>query len=696
MRLFPLLLAWLIGYSSYGQSSHKINPKDITIVRDQWGVPHIYGKTDADCSYGLAWAFAEDNFDNLQTVILATKGMLGRVKGVDGAIVDFAMQLLKIDSIVNARFETDLSPKFRKVLDGYCQGINDYAANHKKEVIYKKAFPVTPKEIIKGYMLNTTLMAGLGMALKAVHENRITEFYNVNDRDKGSNAFAITPDRMADNKGYLLVNSHQPVEGPEAWYEAHVQSEEGWNMIGGTFAGGATLFIGTNQHLGWAHTNNYHSFGDIFKLEINPKNKKQYQYEGAWKDFETKKAKLVVKIAGIPIKVSRKAWHSVYGPVYHTKHGVYAFRFAGTTDIRSAEQWYKMNKATNLHEFQDALKMQSLALFNVIYNDNNGNAMLHSGGMVPLRDSTLNWKNPIQGNSDDYLWTKIVPYAKMPTILNPKCGYVYNSNNSPLYATDPAENWKDYFLGLQLFTYNRGERCAELFQQYDGQQLTEAILDSIKYDDAYSQNGSYKNRFQAMYTLDENKYPKIADAIQKIKHWNLRGNLENKDAALALVAHDYLRIKYKAPFGLLMIRAQRITEEDAVWALTKAKKFLLKTHKTLDVKLGDISRNIRGEVSYPADGLREVMRATDTKLHNKSKGIFRKTGGDCYIQIVRFSGKGPEVKTVNTFGSSSRENSPHYTDQMELFYKHEMKPMTFDKEEIFKNAKKVYSPELAP
>jgi len=192
-----------------------IDPQLITIARDTFGVPHIFAPTDAAAAYGLAWAHAEDDFEHIQHNLLAAKGMLGRAIGKKGALFDFALRFLSIDSLVETRYTQDLSPEFREVVAGYAQGINDYAAAHPKEVLLKKGFPIRPQEVISGYVLTTSLMAGLGMALKAVNENRIAEFYQAND--VGSNALAVAPEQMADGKGYLLINSHQPNEGRFAW-----------------------------------------------------------------------------------------------------------------------------------------------------------------------------------------------------------------------------------------------------------------------------------------------------------------------------------------------------------------------------------------------------------------------------------------------------------------------------------------------
>ncbi|MDX2001221.1 MAG: penicillin acylase family protein [Chitinophagales bacterium] len=680
------LIFFLFPFVSFGQT---IDASRITIARDSFGVPHIFAPTDAEVAYGLAWAHCEDNFRDIQLSFLPAKNMLGGVEGTDGVLFDFAMQFLSVDSLVEARYEKDLSPAFRKVLEGYVQGINAYAAAHSNEVLRKKSFPVTGQDIIKGYTMNTALMAGLGMALKAVKDNKIQEYYAPND--VGSNAVAVAPKKMVDGKGYLVINSHQPIEGRMAWYEAHLCSEEGWNIVGGLFPGGISIFVGSNERLGWAHTTNYHNFGDIYQLETNPANKKQYKYDGSWRDFTIKKAKLKVKLAGIKIPVKKKYQVCEYGPVLKTKQGYFAFRFPGYMDIKAAEQWFKMNKATDFATFQKAISMQSVPLFNIIYADADGNIMLHSGGKIPARNPKLDWTMPIKANTSAYKWDTILAYKQMPHVENPDCGYVFNANNTPLQCTGDECEWSGDFPGLQRFMYNRGDQFEYLLSKQEGP-FTEAYLKEVKYNTGYSANGTYMAHFKKMFELDTAKYPDIADAIQKLKHWNLQGGADNKDAALAMIVHDYLRLQADAPFALLMIRLKPVEEAELVEAIRWAKKFMLKTHGTIDIALGEVQRLIRGDKSFPADGLREVPRAQDAKLYDKKKGIYRIVGGDGYIQIARFGKNGAEISSVNAYGASDRKDSPHYTDQMEMFCNREYKQMPLDKATVLKNAERVYQP----
>ncbi|MDZ4847403.1 MAG: penicillin acylase family protein [Chitinophagales bacterium] len=672
--------------------SAQINPAKVTIARDSFGIPHIFGKTDAEVAYGLAWVHSEDDFKNIQYNILAGKNMLGRVLGKDGVLFDFGLQFLNISETVNAKYETDISPEYKKVLEGYAQGLNAYAAAHPKEVLLKKAFPVTAKEILRGAVLQTSLMGGVGMAIKSIRDGRIKEFYQINDI--GSNALAIAPTRTDDGKTWLAINSHQPIEGRFAWYEAHLQSDEGWNIIGGLFPGGSTIFVGSNEHLGWAHTTNYHTFGDIYKIEINPKNKNQYKYDGQWLEFGKRIVKLKVKIAGIKLPAKRTVLLTEYGPTFKGKDGLYAIRFPAYNDIRATDQWYQMNKAKSFAEFEAAVKMQAIPLFNIVYGDNEGNIYLHSGGIVPKRNPELNWSHPITGTSSQFKWTATLPYEEMPTVLNPECGFVYNCNNTPLCGAGEACEWKGDFIGLHRFTYNRGERFKYLLEKHEGK-FTWADFHRIKFDKSYhtDSTASYRSHFKNLYSLDEKKYPDIADAILKFKRWNLSGEAENKDAALALVTHDYLLTKLDAPFAFFMIAKSDVPEADALEAVRYAKKFLLKTHGSIDVPLGDVQRLIRGKVSVPASGLREVARAADGKLYDKKKGIYKVVNGDGYIQLVKFSKNAlPEIYSINAYGASSNPDSPHYTDQMEMFQKEQFRKMTFDKNTIMKHALRIYNP----
>lgn len=676
------ILLCLLSLDSLSQ----INPTNITIARDSFGVPHIYGHTDAEAAYGLAYAHCEDDFKSIQSNLLSAKGMLGEVLGKEGVLFDFGLKFFGIDTLVDNNFERVISNDFKKVLQGYIQGVNDYAAKHPDEVLLQKALPFTSTDMVKGSTLTLTLFAGAGMALKSIKDNHIELLHQPNE--VGSNSMAISPTHTEDGKGWLLVNSHQPIEGRFAWYEAHLKSDEGWDIIGGLFPGGTTIFVGSNKNLGWAHTTNYHTFGDIYRLKHRGN---KYLYDGEWKTFQTKTAHLKIKLGGLKIGLAKKIRTCEYGPVFQSKQGWFAIRFPGAMDLRATEQWFRMNKATNFKEFEMALKMEAIPLFNTAYADIDGNIFYQSGCQVPLRDSTLNWHLPITANTSNYKWSTLVPYERKPSLLNPDCGYLFSCNQTQYSVSGKDCGWKGGFVGIQQFNYNRGERFGELLGEVKGK-FTWADFLRVKFDKQYSKTASYARNFKTAFELDEHKYRDIADAIKKLKQWNWSGDVENKNAAVAMIMQERLQKKWKVPFAFLMIKKEPLKENELVAALRYTKKFMLDKYGTIEVKLGDVQRMIRGGQSFPASGLREVARAADPKLFDKTNGIWRITGGDGYIQVNRYAKSGVEINSINAYGASAHPDSKHYTDQMKMFSKEQFKTMTFDWEAIKRNAERVYRP----
>lgn len=693
MKILRFKILFFLIASCACLTAQNINPNNIEIVRDKWGVPHIFAKTDAEAAYGLAWAHAEDDFQSIQEAFLSGKNLYGAYKGKDGVIFDYALQYTGLDTLVDKLYETSFSDEFKKVLKGYAQGINDFAGKFPREVLIKKAFPITEQDIIRGYCVKLTLMAGLGLSLKAINDNQLKQILAISET--GSNALVFDPSRTEDGQTWLVGNSHQPMDGPLGWYEAHVQSEEGWNILGGLFPGGVSIFLGTTPNLAWTHTVNYNTWGDVYKMEINPKNKNQYKYDGEWKDFEIRKAKLKIKLFGfVKLPVKKKLYSSLHGPVFKSKQGdMYATKYPAYNEIRYAEQWWRLNKATNFEEFENTLKMQSFPMFNVLYADKEGNIFFLSDGHYPVRNPYLNWSGLLPGNTSLLNWQKLHTYDFKPRYLNPTCGYLFNSNNTPLVATCSKDTTNvKIFIGLQQFMYNRGDRFEYLLENHQGIFTWQDILD-YKYDKKYQSDKTYMKNFQVFYQLNETKYPKLAEIIQIFKNWDLDGNEQSYGATISLLTTYYLNKKHKANMGLHMIKKEPFSEQDAVEALQFAKDFLLKYHGSIYTPLSKVQRHIRGNKSYAVGGLSEVPRAIDASLFDADKGIFKAKSGDGYIQFAKFNKSGlTSLETVHAYGASSRKNSIHYTDQMQMFVKEETKTMSLDKEKIYSEAKAIYTP----
>jgi acyl-homoserine-lactone acylase len=259
-----------------------------------------------------------------------------------------------------------------------------------------------------------------------------------------------------------------------------------------------------------------------------------------------------------------------------------------------------------------------------------------------------------------------------------------------LQATAYEENAKDYFVGLQLFTYNRNERFSRLLNEHQGVFSWEDFK-KIKYDISYDKDGRYMRNFKVLFNLDTLKYPNIKDAIQKIKDWKLSGDRNDKDASLAMLTNKFAVGKSKLPYAFLMIKEQPLTETELVTALSKARNYLLKRYGTLEVPLGQIQRLIRGDKNYPVSGLSEVPRAVDTK-YDKKRDVYSMTAGDGYFQFIRFSKEKVDIQSISPFGASNHPESKHFTDQMEMFVNQQTKKMSLNKMEVMNSAERIYHP----
>ena len=691
MSQFKILLLFI--FSSLTLSA-QVNTSNIEIVRDKWGVPHIYAKTDREVAYGLAWSHAEDDFSTIQKTFLPAKGMLGSLDGVRGAVLDFAVELLKSREVAERELK-NLPPEGLAVIHGYLEGLNDYAEKFPEKVLVKNSFPLSIYDYLTGLNLMLHLFSDTGDIIGQLLSNSIEPIDEMSGVDDnigstiGSNGYAFNSKKTEDGKAYLNVNTHQPLEGPFSWYEAHLVSEEGWNMLGGLFPGLPLPVIGTNENLGWTHTYNYPDMNDVFQLVINPDDKRQYMLDGKWKNFEIKEIKLKVKsLLGIKLNVKREVIWSVFGPVIKNKRGHFAFFSQSLNNISAIEQWLKMNKASNFSEFEESLKLLGIPRFNIVYADRDDNIFYMSNARLSVRDTTKNWRKLIVGNKSSLILDKYHPYEDLPKLLNPESGYLFNTNNSPFNSTSAEYNLeeKDYpvTFSFREEENNRSHRFMELISDYD--KVSYEDFKKIKYDQKYPDSIIYIGNLKDIFQLDlDNEY--VEDILKLIKEWDRGGSYDNLGAAQwSLYYKNMLRIVSDNKLKL----TDSIPEKLHFEALKKSKKHLLKYFGKVDILLGDLQRHTRGEVNLPVSGLIDMI--APTYVVSDDNGRFKSVSGESYIMLVKYSKSGIDVETVLPYGNSNNNTSPHYTDQMELYINKKTKEMTLDRDKIYREAVRVYNP----
>ena len=665
----------------------QINPNNIEIVRDNYGVPHIYGKTDAEVAYGLAWSHCEDDFKTIQQAYLAGNGLLSKHIGIKGAGADFLTQLIESKETVDKLFNT-LSLDFVMVAEGYAQGINKYAELHPKEILEKSLFPVTVKKMLRYSFLQLFISNEAGGLVSSIVSNKVPRPNPIKAEMNGSNTFAFNSIKTGKNETYLAINTHQPLDGPTSWYEAHLISEEGTNIIGATFAGAPTLLIGANQNLAWAHTVNYPDKADVFELEMHPTKKWHYLVDGKTFKLEKKQAKLFVKFLGIKLKINRKYFTSIYGPTLKNKSGFYSIRTPSLFTIKSLEQWWRLNKANSFTEFYNILKKNDLPGYNIGYADKNDTIFYISNGIIPKRNDQYDWRKVVPGNTKKTLWDSYYKTEELPQVLNPKSGYIYNANHSPFKSTSKEENpLAENFpknMGYELYDNNRSTRLYDLINSYD--KIDYKDFKKIKYDRTLPTplNYNYVN-VNELFEMNPNDYPEISDLIKVIQNWDREANVESFGAGAYAMVYYNLG-KYYPKLKEDKVVSKEMLEE----CLKEVKLKMIESFGTINVRLGDYQKLVRGNKEISIFGMPDVitaMRGVDYK-----DGKIKITHGESYIELVKFVDGKVEIESVISYGSSDHEGSPHYNDQMEMYSKFETKKMTFSKEEIYKNSKKIYNP----
>lgn len=682
---------WTPGPRKFDRSAALETAKsyDARIIRDAYGVPHIYGERDADVAFALAYAHAEDDIENMQSGRRFSRGQMGLQTGREGAISDYLVAAVQARRAAEEKYETDLSPQTRAVLEGYAAGINLYCAEEKDRCEPGFA-PISPLDMITSFVARTPFYYGFDQQLTKLFEGDLDlmetaqsarEAYLKLDRRivPGSNAIAVAPSRSTDGHTRLMVNSHQPFIGPTAWYEARLKSEEGWDIIGGLFPGTPFISHGANQHLGWAVTVNKPDLIDFFKLVVNDlENPTQYMMDGDWVDFETENITIRVKLWGpfsFPAKQTIR--RSIHGPVFDTPNGFFAASFAGDRNIQAVEQWLKMNKATNYEEWLAAMRIQGIPSFNFVYGDAEGNIGFYYNAQVPVRSPDWDWSQVAPGDRSDLVWQGTHPFGTAtPVVSNPSTGYVVNSNHTPFESTaEPDKPRREDFpahYGISDTTTNRGLRAQALYAGDD--QISGEEFLRYKMDNVYAQDSRLM-----VFLRELAVHPEISDktefeeALALFANWDGNTGLDARAAGLAIRTGQIAK-------GI-QINNEGPENTNPVEALRQAIAEYMEGFGRIDPTWGEVNRLKRGDVDLPLTGAPDVLRAIYS-IENPKDGSLAGIAGDSYILYADWDENGvPTIQTIHQFGSATQdEESPHYADQTQLFADEGFKspPMTLE------------------
>jgi len=678
----------------------------VTIYRDTYGVPHVFGRNDASTVFGFAYAQAEDNFWRVEENFIFALGRASELYGLKTVDEDALNRALEIPRLAREEYAR-LDPHMRSLCDAFAAGFNFYLARHPEtrprlltriEPWYTLAF-IRYNYYQNGFSRDPSLR-GLGLQTAAL-ENDLKEH-------TGSNGWVVGPSKSASGYAMLFINPHLPFFGSGQVYEGHVHSDEGWNFTGYTRFGFPLPYVGHNENGGWVSTDNAADLTDVY-LETfdDPSRPLAYKYGKEYRLAMEHVEEISVKTpAGMETRklTMRKTHH---GPILAARDGkMLAVRMAKFEADGWLREWYDMTKSKSLAEMKRAMKPLNMLFGNVMYADRQGNTWYLYNGAVPKRDPRFDWTKPVDGSDPATEWQGYHTIDELPQLTNPKTGWMQNCNTTPFlltsefnldqkqfpkYMVQEGDNprgaiSRELLASKPKFTFEEWTRLAFDTRVLNAGKRLPGLLTAIKQQLA--------NRAHAG-SIDDARLREVHDELAR---WNQRS--ANDSAAMTVFSfwHDrVLRDEDQTP-------GQQSPPEKQLAALTGVLDGLQREYGTWKVAWGEIMRLQRRDEaknedfqdSLPSIGVSGVNGrdgAVFTLYAVPVRGQKRRYGvaGGTYISVVEF---GPKVRalSIHTFGASGDPKSRHFMDQAPMYARGEFKPSLLMLDEIRANLESSYHP----
>ncbi|MDF2190917.1 penicillin acylase family protein [Paraflavitalea sp. CAU 1676] len=703
-------------------SAWQAQANKITIIRDNWGVPHVYGKQDADCAFGVMYTQCEDNFWQLEETFISALGRSAELYGESRLPADVSVALF--ECVKKAKADYASAPKLiRQLCNSAAAGINYYLYKH----------PDTERRLLLQYepwyflLPGTDNPASHGISNAAVraYTNSIIrgeaaegEDDGIAERENGSNTMAIAPVKSASGHSLLLINPHVNFFGNGQRYECHLISEEGLNVSGFAIFGNFYIWSGFNAHTGWAHTNSGVDFTDVYLEHFDdPAHPDHYRYGTGYRVATNWQDTLLVKTAnGLQARtISLQKTH--HGPVVAKKDAqLVTIRNVTAPQSRYIEQCWKMCRSKNFKTFRTAMNMRTLGYPNTMYADKNGRTAYWHGNAVPKRSTQFDWRNPVDGSNPATEWKGLHKLKDIAQVIDPATGWIQNCNSTPYMAagvSSPKQSDYPAYMAYDKHIF-RAVEAVRLLDSKDkisfeafGQLVVSNHLPMMalwlpqilhSYDSLAQLSTDLPNRLGA-----------VADTLRR---WNYRYALNSQATTLAVMWYlQYDEWNKSRPAGAagddnavdLQGNQLPMSGATAVELLDKAASALKARFGTSFINWGDINRLQRAtgsperfddnKPSWPVAAVPSPLGSLFAFGNGQVRGQqkFYGTRGNTYTAIVEF---GPRIKarSIMYFGQSANPASSHYLDQAPLYVAGKFKDAWFYREDIEKHAERTYHP----
>jgi acyl-homoserine-lactone acylase len=692
--------------------------KQVTIIRDNWGIPHIYGKTDADCVFGLMYAQCEDDFKRMESNYIDILGGNAEIKG-EASLYDDLFTKLVIDSAGAVADYKKSAAWLKKLLQAYADGMNYY--------LYKNP-SVQPALLYRfepWYPLMWTDGSIAAIQTGGISAAEVKSFYSgeqgsvafattpqQEDVHHGSNGFAIAPSRSASGNAILYINPHV------SFYfrpEVHVISEEGLNAYGAVTWGQFFVYQGFNAHCGWMHTSGYADVADVYAEQVVQKGDSlYYRYNDTLRPVKQQEISLRYRTAeGIKEK-KVKAYFTHHGPVMAKRNGQWMSVKANNRSLNALVQSWQRTKSKGFESFKKNMELLSNSSNNTVFADNQGNIAYWHGNFIPRRDTSFNWSKPVDGSITATEWQGLHRLAEMIHLYNPASGWIQNCNSTPYTAAgESSPNKEDYSFYMATEPENfRGITAARLLPKSESYTIDKVIAVGYNtYLSAFEELiPALVRQFKDSLPKDDTLYARLAEPVGILEKWDLRSNAASVATTLAIEWVERFRpyINRASPDVDFVQRVHRYAifyaGKDMLKVLSQTVEALKSKYGTWQVPWGNINRYQRlsgdlqlayddNQPSLPVGMAAATWGCIPSFLAQYYPNTQKRYGyhGNSFVCAVEF-GKKVKAKSLLTGGESSHPTSPHFADQADMFAKGQFKDVLFYREDVLKHAKRTYHP----
>jgi len=694
----------------------------ITIIRDDWGVPHIYGKTDADAVFGLMYAQAEDDFNRVETNFINSQGRLAEAEGEKEIWRDLRMKLFIDPADLKTKYN-ESPPWLKALMDSWADGLNFYLATHPN---------VTPRVITKfePWMALSFSEGSIGGDIERVNLTQLEAFYGNKPEVKtarleeiemrlppkepsGSNGAAVAGANTASGKAMLLINPHTSFFFRE---EAQMVSEEGLNAYGALTWGQFFIYQGFNDKAGWMHTSSSVDNIDEYLETVTKKADGSYTYRVGTEEKPLVAKKIVVPYKGASGMTQREftTYRTHRGPIVKQADGKWVSVRLMEEPMKALIQSFSRTKARTLDEYKKVMDLHTNSSNNTLYANASGDIAYFHSNFIPKRDAKFDWTKPVDGSNPATEWNGVLSFDESPNVVNPKNGWVYNTNNYPFSAAGPGNSPKQTAFPKYVDSGSENPRGVHAIKVLTGKKgLT---LDTLIKDVAFD---SYQPEFEIQIPLLLKAHAaapasnplkaKTAEAIAVLKDWDYRWSATSVPQSVATFYGDDLWTKVqadarKANVSVYEYMRSRATSQQRLESLAAAVDKLTADFGKWQTPWGDINRFQRndGAIVQKFDDAKPSAPVMFSSARYGSLASFGAraypgtkkwygTSGNSFVAVIEF-GDQVKAKAVTAGGLNSVPGSKHFNDQTERYSTGNLRDVYFYRDQLKGHTEREYKP----